>query len=184
MSLSDRYNRGEGRIQSFDKYLTELGNRVGNLWSDQTGVSRRSLTQGLYVLSALAATQHFSVAHDPTVLLFAGIALLAYMGAMPALGGVLEQIQAEAAGLPKNSLAIMRLFVFWVGALLLTSAVVRMFGDLIGSAPLDTQFALDLLMGVSLISLQASEYIRRTNPATPSGGGHGGSGRLKRVLAE
>jgi hypothetical protein len=181
MSLSDRYNRGEGRIQSFDKYLTDLGNRVGNLWSDQTGVSRRSLTQGLYVLSALAATQHFAVAHDPTVLLFAGIALLAYMGAMPALGGVLEQIQAEAAGLPKNSLAIMRLFVFWVGALLLTSAVARMFGDLLGSAPLDTQFALDLLMGVSLVSLQASEYIRRTNPATPSGGGHG-SGGPKRVF--
>ena len=103
MSLSDRYNRGEGRVQSFDKFLTELGNRVGNFWSDQTGVSRRSLTQGLYVLSALAATQHFAVSHDPTVLLFAVVALLAYMGAMPALGGVVEQIQAEAAGLPKHA---------------------------------------------------------------------------------
>ena len=181
MSLSDRYNRGDGRIQSFDKFLTDLGNRVGNFWADQTGVSRRSLTQGLYVLSALAATQHFAVSHDFTVLLFTAVALLAYMGAMPALGGVVEQIQAEAAGLPKNTLAIMRLFILWVGAFLLTSVVVDVVADLIGSEPLDRQFALDLLMGVSLVALQASDYIRRTNPSIPSSGGRGGG--LKRALS-
>lgn len=181
MSLSDRYNRGDGRIQSFDKFLTELGNRVGNCWADQTGISRRSLTQGLYVLSALAATQHFAFSHDFMVLLFAAVALLSYMGAMPALGGVVEQIQAEAAGLPRNTLAFMRLFIFWMGAFLLTSVTVRAIADLIGSEPLDAQFALDLLMGVALVSLQASDYIRRTNPSIPSSGGRGGG--LKRALS-
>lgn len=181
MSLSDRYNRGEGRIQSLDKFLTDLGNQVGNWWSDQTGIPRRSLTQGLYVASALAATQHFALSHDPAVLLFAAVALIAYMGVMPALGGVVEQIQSEAVGLPRNTLAFMRLFIFWMGALMLTSVTVRVFADVVGTAPLDKDFALDLLMGVSLISLQASEYIRRTNPTTPSGGGRGGN--LKRILS-
>jgi hypothetical protein len=182
MSLSDRYNRGEGRIQALDKLLTELGNHVGNWWSNNTGVSRRSLTQGLYVVSALAATQHFGLSHDPTVLLFAAVALMAYMGAMPALGGVVEQIQSEAAGLPRNTLAFMRLFIFWMGALMLTTVSVRVIADLTGSAPLDKDFALDLLLGVSLVALQGSEYIRRTNPSTPSSGGRGG--RLKRILSQ
>ena len=30
MSLSDRYNRGDGRLELLDRYLTDLGNRAGN----------------------------------------------------------------------------------------------------------------------------------------------------------
>jgi hypothetical protein len=180
MSLSDRYNRGEGRIQSFDKYLTDLGNRAGNLWLGGTGISRRTLTQGLYMLAAIAATEHYLVSREAMSLAFAAVAFLSYLGAVPALGGLIEQIQAEAAGLPKNALAIMRLQILGVGVFLLATAGGHLLADLSGVAPLGMDFLRVLLLGLSFTALQASDYIRRTNPASPSGGGRG---RLQRYTA-
>jgi hypothetical protein len=173
MSLSDRYNRGGGRIQSFDKYLTHIGNRAGNLWLHETGISRTVLTQGLYVLSALAAAEHYLLSRNPMSILFAGIAIMGYLGAMPALGGVVEQIQAEAAGLPRNALAIMRLQILGVGVFMLATSAGHMAADLAGARPLGIEFLTTLALGISFSALQASDYIRRTNPATPSGGGGG-----------
>lgn len=180
MSLSDRYNRGGGRIQSLDQYLTHLGNRIGNVWFNQTGIHRKSLTQGLYVLSAIAATQHFSLSKDPFSLMFVVVALLSYLGATPALGGLVEQIQAEAAGLPKNFIALMRLEVICVGLFLLFTAIGELAAHLFAGAPLTSGVAHNLLLGCALTALQGSDYIRRTNPATPSSGGRGGG--LKRIL--
>lgn len=179
MSLSDRYNRGEGRIQSFDKYLTDLGNQLGNLWHTNTGYSRRTLTQGLYVVAALTAAQQYAFSHNFMSLMFAGVALLGFMGVMPALGGVVEQIQAEAVGLPKNTLAAMRLQVLGIGVFMLAVAISQVLADVTGQTPLTLQFVNNLLLGVSFTALQASDYIRRTNPATPSGG----RGQLHKHLA-
>src|SRR5680860_86030 len=110
MSLSDRYNRGDGRIQKFDRYLTDLGNVAGNWWSDQTGWSRRGLTQGLYVAAALTASQSGFTFGDPFLYVIAAVAMLSFTGAAgQSKGGLVEQIQAEGAGLPKNTLAVMRL---------------------------------------------------------------------------
>jgi hypothetical protein len=170
MSLSDRYNRGGGRIQSFDQYLTHLGNRLGNYWWDITGFTRQRLTQGLYVVAALAAAQQYAFSHQFMALVFAAVAILGFMGAIPALGGVVEQIQAEAAGLPKNALALMRLQVLGIGVFMLAVAVSQGLADITGQTQLTIQFVNDLLLGVSFTALQASDYIRRTNPATPSGG--------------
>jgi hypothetical protein len=180
MSLSDRYNRGEGRIQSFDKYLTDLGNKAGNFWHVQTGYSRRTLTQGLYIVAALSATQAYVFSHQFMSLVFAAVAILGFMGAMPAMGGVVEQIQAEAAGLPKNTLAAMRLQVLGIGVFMLAVATSRVLADLTGQAPLNLEFVNNLLLGMSFTALQASDYIRRTNPITPSGGGRG---QLRRTPA-
>src|SRR5687767_1653890 len=118
MSLSDRYNRGDDRIQKFDGYLTDLGNVAGNWWSDQTGMSRRTLTQGLYIAAVLAASQYGISFRDPFQLVIAAIALLSFTGAAGhSKGGVVEQLQAEAAGLPKNTLALMRLGILAVGVM-------------------------------------------------------------------
>lgn len=177
MSLSDRYNRGDGRIQSFDRYLTHLGDRTGEYWWNQTGIHRSILTQSLYVISAWAATQHFMVTHNPIVLAIASVALLSYMGAGQSKGGLVEQIQAEAAGLPKNTLAFMRLEILGLGVFQLAIAV----GSILAYFPSDALFSQavgePLLLGLALSALQFSDYIRRTNPATPSNGMRAGPRR-------
>jgi hypothetical protein len=174
VSLSDRYNRGDGRIQKFDRYLTDLGNLAGNWWADQTGFSRRTLTQGLYVAAILAASQHGVVFKDPFLLVIAGVAMLSFTGvAGQSKGGVVEQIQAEAAGLPKNTLAVMRLVILFVGTMQLANAAFGFVG-LLNSNLSMTRYILDpLLFGIALTALQASDYICRTNPATPGKGGRG-----------
>ena len=176
MSLSDRYNRGDGRIQKFDRYLTDLGNDAGNLWADQTGWSRRALTQGLFVVAALAATQHGVLYHNPFLYLIAGLAVFSFTGmAGQSSGGIVEQLQAEAAGLPRNAIATLRLLMLFVGVLNMSIAVSRL-AFLITDHPFTAGIVIEpLLIGIAFVSLQASEYISRTNPATP---GKGGPGKL------
>jgi hypothetical protein len=132
------------------------------------------------MLAAIAATEHYLVSREAMSLAFAAVAFLSYLGAVPALGGLIEQIQAEAAGLPKNALAIMRLQILGVGVFLLATAGGHLLADLSGVAPLGMDFLRVLLLGLSFTALQASDYIRRTNPASPSGGGRG---RLQRYTA-
>ena len=174
MSLSDRYNRGDGRIQKFDRYLTDLGNIVGNWWADQTGCSRRTLTQGLYVASILTATQYGISFRDPFLLVIACIAILSFTGAAgQSKGGIVEQLQAEAAGLPKNTLAVMRLGVLFIGVLRLLDAAVGFVAVLSTNVSITDYLIAPLLGGIALTALQASDYICRTNPATPGKGGRG-----------
>ena len=111
MSLSDRYNRGDGRLESLDRYLTHIGDRIGSAWWTHTGVSRVTFTQGLYVFSAWAALQQFAFSRNPVVLMIAGVAMLSWqgVGTGQSRGGLVEQIQSEAAGLPTNTLVILRL---------------------------------------------------------------------------
>jgi hypothetical protein len=178
VSLSDRYNRGDGRIQQFDRYLTEIGNTAGNWWSDTTGWSRRTLTQGLYVAAALAAAQHGITFKDPFLYLIASAAILSFLGmAGQSRGGVVEQIQAEAAGLPKNSIAVMRLLVLFIGLDHLAMAAGGVTSLFFAYVP-STAILDPLLIGIAFTALQASDYIVRTNPATP---GKGGRGKLIKV---
>ena len=181
MSLSDRYNRGGGRIQSLDRYLTELGDRLGNLWFDVTGWSRASLTKGLYVLAALSATQHGVLFQDAKVYIFTVVALLSMTGLGVTRGGLVEQIQAEAAGLPKNAIAIMRMEVLLIGVWQLAIASCGLVAALLTSdiSPVP-DIARPLLLGIALTSLQASDYIRRTNPNFPTRGGRGHGALVRR----
>lgn len=175
MSLSDRYNRGDGRIQQFDRYMTELGNVVGNWWSDLTGWSRRSLTQGLYIASALAAAQHGVIFQDPFVYMIGAVSVLSFIGlAGQSRGGVVEQLQAEAAGLPKNSLAALRLLMLFLGILSLADVAVGVVASAFDPSQLSGFMIDSLLIGIAFTTLQASDYICRTNPTT----GKGGRGKL------
>lgn len=170
MSLRDRYNRGDGRIQSFDKYLTEIADDLGEFWWRTTGVHRSILTQGLYVLSAWAGVQHFMVTRDVTMLLISAVALLSYMGLGQSKGGLVEQLQAEATGLPKNTVAFMRLEILTIGVFSMAVGACTFLASF-GTDPIPaSEVVKPMLIGLALTALQLSDYIRRTNPATPSGG--------------
>ena len=170
MSLSDRYNRGDGRLQSIDRYLTHLGDRIGNAWWARTGVSRVTFTQGLYVFAAWAATQHFALSHDPMVTVLIVAAVLSWQGVGQSRGGLIEQIQSESAGLPKNTLVALRLVILGMGSLQLATATGDVLGTMGGGTLLTIHTLEAFLLGSALVALQASDYIRRTNPFTPSGG--------------
>lgn len=175
MSLSDRYNRGDGRIQKLDRYLTEVGDRAGNLWYDSTGWSRATLTKGLYIVSALAAAEHGVLFKDPTVYVFVVFALLSMLGigVGQSRGGLVEQIQSEVAGLPKNAMAIMRLQVFMIGVWQLAIAAGGFIAAFGSGVSIITDIVQPLLLGLALAALQASDYIRRTNPSSPGPRGPG-----------
>ena len=170
MSLTDRYQRGDGRLALLDRYLTHLGDRVGTRFVERTGAGRETLTHGLYLASAWAALQHVVFTHDPGFLAVAGLALLSLRGLVPSRGGLVEQIQVEAAGLPRNTLLVMRLAILGLGLLSLLTAAAYVADALRTGAPLFSQAAESALSGIALFALQAADYIRRTNPVTPSGG--------------
>ena len=90
--------------------------------------------------------------------------------ALSEASGLIEQLQAEATGLPKNTMAFMRLFILTVGVFNIASAACAFVASF-GSGPITAgDVAVPLLIGLSLTALQLSDYIRRTNPVTPSGG--------------
>jgi hypothetical protein len=170
VSLSDRYNRGDGRLQTIDRYLTHIGDRIGNAWWARTGVSRVTFTQALYVVSAWAATQHFAVSHDPIVTVIIVAAVLSWQGFGQSRGGLIEQIQSEASGLPKNTLAALRLIILTLGCAQIAVAFGDVLGTLGGGTLITTRTLEAFLLGTALVALQGGDYIRRTNPLTPSGG--------------
>lgn len=176
MSLADRYNRGDGRLQSLDRYLTQLGDRAGRVWWSRTGISRVTLTQGLYVFSAWAATQQFTLTHDPIMITLIVAAVInwqsQFTGRSLSRGGLVEQIQSEAAGLPKNTLVVLRLIILFLGGFQLALAAGDVLSTLLGASLISVMTLQTALVGGSLFALQASDYIRRTNPMTPSSGGH------------
>src|SRR5687768_8476541 len=106
MSLHDRYNRGGGRLENLDRYLTHLGNRAGNAWLHRTGASRHVLTQGLYLFSAWAALHHLFLFREPIMVIIVGLAIFGMMGITQSRGGLVEQIQVEALGLPRWTFAV------------------------------------------------------------------------------
>jgi hypothetical protein len=170
MSLSDRYQRGDGRLALLDRHLTHLGDRAGTWFADRTGAGRQPLTHGLYLAAAAAAVQHVVLVRDPGLLAVAGVALLSLRGLVASRGGLVEQIQVEAAGLPRNTLLVMRLAILGMGLLSLLTAVAYLVETLRTGVPLPVAAAESALSGVALFALQAADYIRRTNPVTPSGG--------------
>ncbi len=172
MSLNDRYNRagGRGRLENLDRYLTQLGDRVGNAWLDHGGGSRTILTQGLYLFSVWAGLQHVALFHNPMMFLFVGLALLGLLGVSQPSGSLVEQMQVEVLGLPKWIFAFLRIWLLSLGLFSLALALgYALLAIQTGTAlPMDT--AMSLLDGCTLVALQASEYIRRTNPSFPSSG--------------
>lgn len=170
MSLNDRYNRGGGRLDQLDQYLTLLGDRAGDSWQARTGISRNVLTQGLYVFATWSSMQHVVLARDPSMLLIVGMALMAMLGMTRSRGGLVEQVQLEAVGLPRRTLVILRVWFLFFGLLDLAIGL----GDLLVAAQTGVAPTLEtiniLLLGAALTALQAADYISRTNPTFPSRG--------------
>jgi hypothetical protein len=171
MSLNDRYNPGgNGRLEKLDQYFTYLGDRTGNSWRDRTGASRNDLTRSLYLFAAWAALQHLVISHDPMMILLAGIAMMSMAGVFRSRGGLVEQIQVEALGLPRRTFVILRVWLLVIGLFSLAMAIGDLAVTLQSGAPLTIQSAESWLLGCSLTALQTSDYISRTNPIFPSGG--------------
>ncbi len=170
MSLGDRYNRGDGRLANLDRYLTHLGERAARAWLDRTGTGSGTLVQGLYFLSAWAAVQHLTFFRNPTVVIFAGAALLALQGLTRSRGGLVEQIQSEAMGLPKWWFAGCRLFVLVLGLFNLAIAAGGILAAFLAGAAVLPETAGALLLGCTMAALQAGDYIGRANPLPPSRG--------------
>lgn len=174
MSLHDRYHRDEGRIQRMDTRCTEFGDRVGTFWHEQTGFSRESLTKGLYLLSIAAGVQHFTLYREFGALLIVVIAALSFKGiGGQSRGGIVEQIQSEASGLPKNSIAFFRLLILMLGTYALVNGMTQLVALELSADVVITGLGGQLLVGLALIGYQLSEYIRRTNPTPGSGRGRG-----------
>lgn len=173
MSLHDRYNRGGGRLENLDRYLTDLGNRAGNAWHDRTGAGRHVLTQGLYLFSAWAALHHILLVRDPIMVVIVGLAMFGMMGFTTSRGGLVEQIQVEALGLPRWTFAVLRLMILTVGLFSLATAFGVLGVSLQTPGPIPFAVVEGLLNGGALVALQAGEYIRRTNPPTISSNGRG-----------
>jgi hypothetical protein len=173
MSLSDRYNRGGGRLDNLDRYLTHLGNRIGNAWLDRTGVGRHVLTQGLYLFAIWAALQNLVMFRDHVMVIIVGLAFFGLRGITQSRGGLVEQIQVEALGLPRWAFALARVTILVAGSLALADAagMVAVAVQTRTGIPFDAVDA--CLRGSALVALQASEYIRRTNPPTISPNGRG-----------
>jgi hypothetical protein len=171
MSLHDRYNRGgDGRLELLDRYLTYLGDRTGNSWRDRTGANREVLTRSLYLFAAWASLQHVALSRDPTMLFIAGIAMMSLFGKLKSRGGLVEQIQVEAMGLPKRTFVILRVWLLFIGLFSLAMAIGDLALSLQSGIPLTINSAEGWLMGCALTALQSSDYISRTNPIFPSGG--------------
>jgi hypothetical protein len=172
MALHDRYQRGDGRVQALDLYLTRLGDRAGNAWFRRTGISRSLLTQALYLFSAWSSAERFVIFRDPYAVWFIALALFGLTGMGTSRGGVVEQMQMEVLRLPRNTLSILRIFLLGMGLLSLAQAVGLLLGAAAGGTGVTAEFGRQFLSGCALTALQVSEYIRRTNPIWPSRGGH------------
>ena len=171
MSLQDRYDRGgDGRLENLDRHLTRLADRFGNHLATRTGLARHTLTQIIYVVSAWAGTQHLALVHDPMMIAFIGFALMGMVGiTQVSRGGVVEQMQTEVLGLPKQTFVALRLFVLVLGLFGLAIAAGNLASALVNRTwpPFTTWES--LLSGSCITALQLGDYIRRTNPFTPSG---------------
>jgi len=171
MALNDRYNRGGGRLENLDRYLTHLGDRFGNFWRERTGLNRTVLTQALYLLAAWAALHAAIWFERPLMLGIAGVGLVALMGKTPiSRGGLVEEMQVEALGLPRRTFVILRLWLLGLGLLNLAQATSDLALAAGSGVPPSLQGVEFLFTGCAFTALQAADYIRRTNPSSPSGG--------------
>lgn len=185
MSLHDRYNRDDGRIQRMDRRFTELANRFGNGWYEITGISRNALTKGLYLVSAFAIVQHYMLYKDFTLLLFLLIAVFGFNGVTQngGGGGLVDQIQAEVAGLPKNTIPFLRLMILMLGLLALATGVIDLVALELNATVVASDIGRNLLLAVALLTVQFSDYIRRSTPPTNSRGGNRRTGKLIKSTA-
>lgn len=167
MSLGDRLNRNSddsdlSPIERLDARLTRSADGWGEAWRRRTGRERQSLTLGLYVAATLGGLAYVALTGQ---VLFLGIAFLAYAGSAPGKqrGSLVEEIQLEAAGLPRRTLKYLAVFMFGLGLFgVLTSLPFVLLGlGGVGSAFAELP---GLVGGAAITALKVADYIARTNP--------------------
>lgn len=167
MSLSDRLNRNGddselSPIERIDAGLTRRADGWGEYWRTRTGRERQSLTLGLYAAATLGGLAYVVLTGQ---FLFLGIAILAYAGSAPGKqrGSLIEEMQLEAAGLPRRTLKYLSVFMLGLGLFgVLTSLPFVALG--LGGAGSAIAELPGLIGGAAITSLKVADYITRTNP--------------------
>lgn len=171
MALHDRLNRpGDSWLTRLDCYIAHQADRCGQWWLRHTPWSRHALTQGLLALGAFAALERVVLLRDVLFLAVAFLALRSFARAgITPLGGLVEEIQYEAAGLPRWTASAVNILCLFTGLLALANAT----GYFLASAVdgVTPPFALldSLLAGLAYGGWKGGEYLARTNPAGPTG---------------
>jgi len=163
---ANQHPKNNGRIQRLDHRFAESGRLLGNWWCDLTGLSRNLLVDVLAVVSTFAILQHYVQYHRVNVLMFLMLPVASLLGVQSTRGGVREQIQLEAFGLPRNAVAFLRLQIIFLGLFFLMNGIAQWFAVAI-RLPADGQpYGASLLLGLALVAAQASDYVRRTDTAS------------------
>lgn len=185
MSLSHDLNRnsqgGAPRpVEVIDSALTREADNWAERFAARTSLARGAITTAIYLFAALASLIY---AVRTGQLLFLGVAVLAYAGSVPGKqrGSLVEEIQLEAAGLPRHTMYYLNVFMVGLGLFGIFSSVVVLAFGLAVPAALSFGFN-SLAGGVAITALKIGDYIARTNPSHPTGGhrarGQQGAARL------
>ena len=169
MSLRHEFNQtSDGRggdpklILRIDAALTRWADRWADRWQARRGQSRRGLTFDLYVIATVAAGGYVTLTGE---WLFLGIGVLAYASGARGKqqGGLIDEMQLEAAGMPRHLLKYLGVFLLGLGlfgassGFLLVLLDALIFGTVMMGLP-------SLIGGVAITALKVADYVARTNP--------------------
>lgn len=172
MSLRNQFNRGgtggaQHPVEVLDLAFTREADNWAERFAARTSLARGAITTVFYLVAAVASFVYALRTAQP---LFLGIAVLAYAGTMPGKqrGSLVEEIQLEAAGLPRHTMRYLNVFMLGLGLFgIFSSVVVFAFGL---AVPAAFSFGFNSLAGgLAITALKIGDYITRTNPSRPSG---------------
>lgn len=154
-------------VVAIDSALSREADDWAERCAARTSLARDVITYAVYVVAALASLIYAVRTAQP---LFLGIAVLAYAGSVPGRqrGSLIEEIQLEAAGLPRHTMQVINVFMVALGLFGIFSSVVLFALGL--AAPAAFSFGFNSLAGgLAITALKIGDYISRTNPSRPSG---------------
>ena len=174
MSLKDDLNRpGDGGalgpIERLDLALARLAEAWAERWQARTAQGRPGLIRDLYLL-ALAGAVAYVALHGSA--LFLGVAALACVGSVPGQwrGALVEQIQLEAAGLPRQMMAWLNVGLLGLGLAGFLAGGLFLLLDVALSGVVVEVNLRGVLGGAALVALKVGDYLSRADPAPPRGG--------------
>ena len=168
MALKHEFNReserdGGNPIVRLDAFLTQRADSLAEAWQARTRISRQALTLGLYVAATACGLAHVALSRELT---FLGIAFLAYVGSAPGRqrGSLVEEMQMEVSGLPRDLLKYVGVFVLAAGLFGLATSLPFLLLDLTHGTIAVADLT-GLAGGLALTILKLADYIARTNPS-------------------
>lgn len=172
MALKDALGRnsdGSERspVERIDAALTQLADEWAERWQARTPFSRQGLTLALYAAATLGGLGYVALTG---AFLFLGIALLAYAGSAPGKGrgSLVEEIQLEAAGLPRRTLKYLSVFMLGLGFFGILSGLPFVLAGLLGYGTPGAELP-SVVGGLAITTLKVADYIARTNPSHRDG---------------